>query len=246
MSGPMLSVAREVKDGIALEVKNMNAGYGKLQVLFNISFIVPSKSFVALIGRNGAGKTTLLKTIAGFIKPYNGRIIYKGIDITDLSPYKRAQMGILYLRQDKRIFDNLSVKECLDIVAYAFKKSKSDIEKILEIFPRLKERINSKSMFLSGGERQMLLLAQGLLSGAEILMIDEPTEGLAAGVVKELEKVFVSLKEEARRTIIVAEQNIQLVRRLADIVIVLAEGKIIDIIKDRDSIENLDPSKYRI
>jgi ABC-type branched-subunit amino acid transport system ATPase component len=155
-------------------------------------------------------------------------------------------MGILYLRQDKRIFDNLSVKECLDIVAYAFKKSKSDIEKILEIFPRLKERINSKSMFLSGGERQMLLLAQGLLSGAEILMIDEPTEGLAAGVVKELEKVFVSLKEEARRTIIVAEQNIQLVRRLADIVIVLAEGKIIDIIKDRDSIENLDPSKYRI
>jgi branched-chain amino acid transport system ATP-binding protein len=229
-----------------ITIENVNAGYGSLQVLFNISFAVPDKSFVAIVGRNGAGKTTLLKTIAGFIKPYSGRIIYKNNDITNLPPYKRARMGLVYLRQDKRIFDNLTARECLEIIAYSFNKNKSDIEKVLEHFPRLKERIDSKSKFLSGGERQMLLLAQGLLSGAEILMIDEPTEGLAAGVIRELLKVFIELKKEAQKTIIVVEQNVQMVRMLADIVIVLAEGKIIDIIEDRNNIENLDLSKYKI
>jgi ABC-type branched-subunit amino acid transport system ATPase component len=229
-----------------ITIENVNAGYGSLQVLFNISFAVPDKSFVAIVGRNGAGKTTLLKTIAGFIKPYSGRIIYKNNDITNLPPYKRARMGLVYLRQDKRIFDNLTARECLEITAYSFNKNKSDIEKVLEHFPRLKERIDSKSKFLSGGERQMLLLAQGLFSGAEILMIDEPTEGLAAGVIRELLKVFIELKKEAQKTIIVVEQNVQMVRMLADIVIVLAEGKIIDIIEDRNNIENLDLSKYKI
>jgi ABC-type branched-subunit amino acid transport system ATPase component len=229
-----------------ITIENVNAGYGSLQVLFNISFAVPDKSFVAIVGRNGAGKTTLLKTIAGFIKPYSGRIIYKNNDITNLPPYKRARMGLVYLRQDKRIFDNLTARECLEITAYSFNKNKSDIEKVLEHFPRLKERIDSKSKFLSGGERQMLLLAQGLLSGAEILMIDEPTEGLAAGVIRELLKVFIELKKEAQKTIIVVEQNVQMVRMLADIVIVLAEGKIFDIIEDRNNIENLDLSKYKI
>jgi ABC-type branched-subunit amino acid transport system ATPase component len=155
-------------------------------------------------------------------------------------------MGLVYLRQDKRIFDNLTARDCLEIIAYSFNKNKSDIEKVLEHFPRLKERIDSKSKFLSGGERQMLLLAQGLLAGAEILMIDEPTEGLAAGVIRELSKVFIELKKEAQKTIIVVEQNAQMVRMLADIVIVLAEGKIIDIIEDRNNIENLDLSKYKI
>ena len=229
-----------------ITIENVNAGYGSLQVLFNISFAIPDKSFVAIVGRNGAGKTTLLKTISGFIKPYSGRIIYKNNDITNLPPYKRARMGLVYLRQDKRIFDNLTARECLEITAYSFNKNKSDMEKVLEHFPRLKERIDSKSKFLSGGERQMLLLAQGLLSGAEILMIDEPTEGLAAGVIRELSKVFIELKKEAQKTIIVVEQNVQLVRMLADIVIVLAEGKIIDIIEDRNNIENLDLSKYKI
>jgi len=229
-----------------ITIENVNAGYGSLQVLFNISFAIPDKSFVAIVGRNGAGKTTLLKTISGFIKPYSGRIIYKNNDITNLPPYKRARMGLVYLRQDKRIFDNLTARECLEITAYSFNKNKSDMEKVLEHFPRLKERIDSKSKFLSGGERQMLLLAQGLLAGAEILMIDEPTEGLAAGVIRELSKVFIELKKEAQKTIIVVEQNVQLVRMLADIVIVLAEGKIIDIIEDRNNIENLDLSKYKI
>jgi ABC-type branched-subunit amino acid transport system ATPase component len=229
-----------------ITIENVNAGYGSLQVLFNISFAIPEKSFVAIVGRNGAGKTTLLKTISGFIKPYSGRIIYKNNDITNLPPYKRARMGLVYLRQDKRIFDNLTARECLEIIAYSFNKNKSDIEKVLEHFPRLKERIDSKSKFLSGGERQMLLLAQGLLAGAEILMIDEPTEGLAAGVIRELSKVFIELKKEAQKTIIVVEQNAQMVRMLADIVIVLAEGKIIDIIEDRNNIENLDLSKYKI
>ncbi|MDT7891381.1 MAG: ABC transporter ATP-binding protein [Thermoproteota archaeon] len=234
------------RDNSIISLDNVNAGYGSLQVLFNISFGIPDRSFVAIVGRNGAGKTTLLKTISGFIKPYSGKIIYKGDDITNLPPYKRAQMGLVYLRQDKRIFDNLTTKECLEITAYAFNKSKNDIEKVLEHFPRLKERIDSKSKFLSGGERQMLLLAQGLLSGAEILMIDEPSEGLAAGIIRELSKVFIELKKEAQKTIIVVEQNVQLVRMLADIVIVLAEGKIIDIIEDRSSIENLDLGKYKI
>jgi branched-chain amino acid transport system ATP-binding protein len=172
--------------------------------------------------------------------------MYKGKDITYLPPYKRAQLGLIYLRQDKRIFDNLTVRECLELTAHSFKRGKDDIEKVLNIFPRLRERINSKSKFLSGGERQMLLLAQGLLSGAEVLMVDEPTEGLAQVIIRELLKVFTDLKSEAQRTIIVVEQNLQLVKKLADIVIVLAEGKIVDIIKDRNIIENLDLSKYKI
>jgi len=227
-------------------VRDINAGYDSLQVLFNISFTVASRSLAVIVGRNGAGKTTLLKTIAGFIKPYSGRIIYKGIDVTYLPPYIRAKLGIIYLRQDKKIFDNLTVRECLELVAYSFKKNRNDIENILDIFPRLRERINSKSKFLSGGERQMLLLAQGLLSGAEVLMVDEPTEGLAVSIVRELINTFTNLKREGKRTIIIVEQNIQLVRKLADIVIVLGEGKVIDVIRDRNDIENLDLSKYKI
>uniref|UniRef100_A0A7C5TG61 ATP-binding cassette domain-containing protein n=1 Tax=Ignisphaera aggregans TaxID=334771 RepID=A0A7C5TG61_9CREN len=229
-----------------LMVRDINAGYDSLQVLFNISFTVASRSLAVIVGRNGAGKTTLLKTIAGFIKPYSGRIIYKGIDVTYLPPYIRAKLGIIYLRQDKKIFDNLTVRECLELVAYSFKKNRNDIENILDIFPRLRERINSKSKFLSGGERQMLLLAQGLLSGAEVLMVDEPTEGLAVSIVRELINTFTNLKREGKRTIIIVEQNIQLVRKLADIVIVLGEGKVIDVIRDRNDIENLDLSKYKI
>lgn len=229
-----------------LMVRDINAGYDSLQVLFNISFTVASRSLAVIVGRNGAGKTTLLKTIAGFIKPYSGRIIYKGIDVTHLPPYIRAKLGIIYLRQDKKIFDNLTVRECLELVAYSFKKNRNDIENILDIFPRLRERINSKSKFLSGGERQMLLLAQGLLSGAEVLMVDEPTEGLAVSIVRELINTFTNLKREGKRTIIIVEQNIQLVRKLADIVIVLGEGKVIDVIRDRNDIENLDLSKYKI
>uniref|UniRef100_A0A7J3QE43 ABC transporter ATP-binding protein n=1 Tax=Ignisphaera aggregans TaxID=334771 RepID=A0A7J3QE43_9CREN len=233
-------------DEYTLVVRDINAGYDSLQVLFNISFTVTSKSLAVIVGRNGAGKTTLLKTIAGFIKPYSGRIIYKGIDITHLPPHIRAKLGIIYLRQDKKIFDNLTVRECLELVAYSFKKNRNDIESVLDIFPRLRERINSKSKFLSGGERQMLLLAQGLLSGAEVLMVDEPTEGLAVSIVRELTNIFSNLKREGKRTIIIVEQNIQLVRKLADIVIVLGEGKIIDVIRDRNDIENLDLSKYKI
>jgi len=233
-------------DEYTLMVRDINAGYDSLQVLFNISFTVTSKSLAVIVGRNGAGKTTLLKTIAGFIKPYSGRIIYKGIDVTHLPPHIRAKLGIIYLRQDKKIFDNLTVRECLELVAYSFKKNRNDIESVLDIFPRLRERINSKSKFLSGGERQMLLLAQGLLSGAEVLMVDEPTEGLAVSIVRELTNIFSNLKREGKRTIIIVEQNIQLVRKLADIVIVLGEGKIIDVIRDRNDIENLDLSKYKI
>ncbi|MEM1645577.1 MAG: ABC transporter ATP-binding protein [Ignisphaera sp.] len=229
-----------------LVVEKVNAGYGSLQVLFDITFSVPERSIVAVVGRNGAGKTTLLKTIAGFIKPYSGKILFQGLDITNLPPYKRAKMGVMYLRQDRMIFDNLTVKECLELVTYSFKKSEDDITKVLEIFPRLKERINSKSRHLSGGERQMLLLAQAFLSGASLLMIDEPTEGLAPRVVKEVYDILEFFKREEKRTLIIVEQKIDIVKELADMVLVLAEGKVIDLINNKEDIKRLDLTKYKI
>jgi len=234
------------QDAEILVLENINAGYGSLQVLFNISFRVPRNMFMAVVGRNGAGKTTLLKTIAGFVRPYSGRIIFNGEDITGLPPYKRAKKGLIYIRQDRIIFDNLTVRESLDLVAYSFKKSEDDIQKILEIFPRLKERINSKCRFLSGGERQMLLLAQGILSGAMLLLIDEPTEGLAPSVIRDLYEALQTLKSGKRHTVVLVEQRIDLVKELADIVVVLAEGKIIDIIAKREEISALDLGRYKI
>lgn len=229
-----------------LVVEKVNAGYGSLQVLFDITFSVIERSIVAVIGRNGAGKTTLLKTIAGFIKPYSGRILFQGLDITNLPPHKRAKMGIMYLRQDRMIFDNLTVKECLELVAYSFKKSEDGITRVLEIFPRLKERINSKSKHLSGGERQMLLLAQAFLSGVSLFMIDEPTEGLAPRVVKEVYDILEFFKREEKRTLIIVEQKIDIVKELADTILVLAEGKIIDLINNKEDIKRLDLTKYKI
>lgn len=227
-------------------MENINAGYGPLQVLFNITFFVPEKHIIAIVGRNGAGKTTLLKTIAGYIKPYSGKIVFQGIDITHLPPYRRAKMGLMYLRQDRILFDNLTVKESLELVAYSFRKSEKDITKVLDIFPRLKERIENKCKCLSGGERQMLLLAQGFLSEVPLLMIDEPTEGLAPKIVREVYDILKLFRDEGRRTLIIVEQKMDVVRELADIVIVLAEGKIVDVISNKEEVMKLDLSKYKI
>lgn len=229
-----------------LELKNIDAGYGKLQVLYDISLAIPPKSTTIIVGRNGAGKTTLLKTIAGFIKPYRGRVIFDGMDITGIPPYKRARLGIVYLRQDKRIFDNLTVNTCLKLVAYVFKKSPDDIEKVLDLFPRLRERLNSKARFLSGGERQMLLLAQGLLASPKLLLIDEPTEGLSPAVVQLLTETLLQIKEEGKISMVLAEQNIDVAKTLADQIVVLSEGKILDKVTERTQIQDLNLSRYKI
>lgn len=206
-----------------LEVTDVDVYYGEVKVLTDISLKMERGEVVGIIGRNGAGKTTLLKTIAGFLKPSKGSIKFGGKDITRLPPHETARLGIRYVRQDKRVFTKLTVKENLELAAYA--TGDWDLDRVLNIFPRLKRLLNNKAGGLSGGERQMLLIAQALLGKPALLLMDEPTEGLAAFVITELTNVLEMLKNEGQSMIIV-EQNLPVATRISDRIYVLKEGRI--------------------
>lgn len=208
-----------------LEVRNVTSGYKDATVIFDISFDVLEGTVTAIVGRNGAGKTTLLKTIAGFVRQSKGEVIFDGKDVTRVPPHERASAGLKYVRQDKRVFGDLTVGENLELAAYP-RKDYDSIPRALEIFPKLKGFVGSKAGTLSGGERQMLLLSQGLLGNAKILLLDEPTEGLAPVVIKELERSFGIFKE-LNKTIVLVEQNLGVVRSFADQVYAMKEGRMV-------------------
>jgi ABC-type branched-subunit amino acid transport system ATPase component len=206
-----------------LEVTDVDVYYGEVKVLTDISLKMERGEVVGIIGRNGAGKTTLLKTIAGFLRPAKGSIKFFGKDITRLPSHETARLGIRYVRQDKKVFTKLTVKENLELAAYA--TGDWDLDRVLNIFPRLKRLLNNKAGGLSGGERQMLLIAQALLGKPALLLMDEPTEGLAALVITELTNVLEMLKNEGQSMIIV-EQNLPVATRISDRIYVLKEGRI--------------------
>jgi len=206
-----------------LQLKDVNVAYGPAKVLHDISFQLLSGEQVFMVGRNGAGKTTLLKTIAGFLTPFKGSILYEGKEITGLPPEKISSLGIRYIFQDKRVFTKLTVRENIEIAAYPTREKLSDaIEKIVSLYPKLKGFLNMKAGSLSGGQRQILLIGRALIGDPRILLIDEPTEGLAAGIISDIFQLLCAMK--GKTSMLIVEQNIPVVTRLADRVCIMKEG----------------------
>jgi ABC-type branched-subunit amino acid transport system ATPase component len=216
-----------------LTVKGLNVSYGESKVLFNIDLSVRRRQVVACVGRNGAGKSTLLKSIAGFIRPLAGSIASDHVSLVGRKSYDIARMGIKYVPQDKKVFSDLTVRENLELGSYATKDYNWD--RVTDYFPKLKQLMHRKAGFLSGGERQMLMIGRALLGSPKLLLIDEPTEGLAPSIVTNLREVFGELSRNT--ALVIVEQNLPLVCAISSKVYALKEGRIVAELSDPDSIK---------
>ncbi len=215
-----------------LQVSGLNVAYGESKVLFGVNLTVRAGEVVACVGRNGAGKTTLLRTIAGFLKPTTGSIASGDLNLVGRAAYAIAGLGIKYVPQDKKVFSDLTVRENLELGSYA--TGDYDWEPSLGYFPKLRQLMDRKAGYLSGGERQMLMIGRAILGRPKLLLVDEPTEGLAPSIVSQLREVF---RELSRKTaLVIVEQNLPLVCAIADRVYALNEGRVMAELADRASI----------
>ncbi|MBW1931131.1 MAG: ABC transporter ATP-binding protein [Deltaproteobacteria bacterium] len=214
---------------LLLEVKSLDVCYQEKQVVFGALLHVQVGEFVALIGHNGAGKTTLLKAICGFLKPSNGEVIYKGKNITGLSPAVNVKEGLCFVQQEKSIFPNLSVLENLQLAAYAVEKTSGlneRLEKVYSLFPVLKDREKQLADTLSGGQQKQLAVGMAILMQPELLLLDEPTLGLSPNLVKDLGGVLEEISKMGT-AILLVEQNVKMAISLAERVYVMRTGQII-------------------
>ncbi len=224
-----------------LELTGINAYYDKSHVLQNVSINVEKGEVVALLGRNGSGRSTTLKTIMGLVMAKSGTIKFHGKDITNHTPFSLAQAGIAFVPEDRRIFPNLTVGENLRLAALAGRKGLWNEKRIYEYFQVLGER-KDKPAKLSGGEQQMLAIARALIANPEIILLDEPMEGLAPLIARNVEEVVKNIKAEGN-TILLVEQNAQVAMSLSDRGYVLASGRVmgegtIDVLKaDEDMMQ---------
>jgi len=212
-----------------LDVKNISVAYGSIRALWDISLNVREKEIVSMIGANGAGKTTTLKTIAGLLKPLSGEIIFNGVKIHDEPPNKRVEMGISYVPEGRRIFSSLSVIENLRMGAYtkrAREKFYDTLEWVYQLFPKLRERSDQIAGSLSGGEQQMLAIARALMSRPKLLMLDEPSLGLAPTVIRSLIKAIENLNKEGV-TILLVEQNVYYALKVSHRAYIIEKGKVV-------------------
>jgi branched-chain amino acid transport system ATP-binding protein len=209
-----------------LEVEGLNSYYGDSHILFDVSLHVARNEVVALLGRNGAGKSTTLKSLVGAVRPRSGRINLDGTPIQTLPPHAIAGLGLQLVPEERRIFGSLSVEENL-VLAGLTAKSRWPVERVWATFPRLEERRKSRGTDLSGGEQQMLAIARALVRNPKIILLDEPFEGLAPIIVRDLLATCRSLAE-AGQTILLVEQNISAATSLADRIYVLNNGHIVE------------------
>ena len=216
---------------ILLKVEDLNTFYGASHVLQGISLNVAEGELVALLGRNGMGKSTTLKTIMGLVKSKSGSVVFEGRDITGYPPYKAAQAGVGYVPEDRRIFPELSVLDNLFLGIKGGKIRNPDdpkvwtIERIFSHFPKLKERTNQKGKFLSGGEQQMLAIGRSLMGNPRLLLVDEPTEGLAPLMVQEVRNVLEEINK-AGVSILLVEHNLKVALSLASRVYLMGKAHI--------------------
>lgn len=211
-----------------LEVKDLEVYYGAIHAVKGISLRVEDGQIVTLIGSNGAGKSTTLHTISGLIKPRSGNILFDGTDITGTPAHKIVASGLVQVPEGRHVFANMSVMENLDMGAY-LRKDKDGIEKdkkrVFELFPRLFERKNQLSGTLSGGEQQMLAMGRALMERPRVLLLDEPSMGLAPLLVKEIFSIIKTINEEGT-TVLLVEQNANMALSIADYAYVLETGRI--------------------
>ncbi len=209
-----------------LRVQDVYTAYGLSQVLFGVSLEVARGECVCLLGRNGVGKTTTMRSIMGLTPPTRGRVEWKGRDVTRRAPYEVAKLGIGFVPEDRRIFADLTVWENLDVATRRAPAAGGfTLERVYELFPNLAELRDRQGGFLSGGEQQMLTIARTLMGNPELLLLDEPSEGLAPLVVEHLGEQISRLKREGL-TILLAEQNVDFSLELADRVYVLEKGTV--------------------
>ena len=209
---------------MALEVEGVHTYYGESHVLQGISLRVDRGEVLAILGRNGMGKTTLIRTIVGFTPPREGRVLYEGTEITRLPPFRMVALGMALVPQGRRVFPSLSVRENLDVARRG--EGRWTLEQVYALFPRLGERAGNRANKLSGGEQQMLAIGRALMSNPDMLLMDEPTEGLAPLLVREVGRVIGELKRSGL-SILLVEQNLALALSVADRVHVLSRGQIV-------------------
>ena len=212
-----------------LEIKSLDSGYGFLQVLWDVSFYVEEGEFVALIGPNGAGKSTTLKTISGLLEPQGGDILFAGDAINGLEGHLVCRKGIAYISEELNLFVNMTVKENLEMGAFMIKdsaKQAENLEFVYELFPRLYEREAQFAGTLSGGERKMLAIGRGMMSGPSLLLVDEPSLGLAPMLTNEVFKALKALNARGT-TILLVEQNVNKTLKNTSRAYILEKGKIV-------------------
>jgi branched-chain amino acid transport system ATP-binding protein len=210
-----------------LSLENVSVSYGKTEALHNVSLQIKEGEVVALLGANGAGKTTLLNMISGFLKPDEGRIKLKGVEIHGNKPYSIFRQGIVQVSQARDLFTAMTVKENLELGAVISKDDfSSDLIQVLNYFPRLHERQNQRVGTLSGGEQQMVAIGRALMGRPKVLLLDEPSGGLAPRFVSEIARIMRTLKEK-KSTMLIVEQNIALALNVADRFYIVRDGHVV-------------------
>jgi len=212
----------------ALEVSDLYTAYGLSQILFGVSLSVEKGECVALLGRNGVGKTTTLRSIMGLTVPYRGRVRYNGVDITGRPAYQVAKLGLGFVPEERRIFPDLTVRQNLEVArkpAISAHTREWTVEAVFESFPALADLAGRKGGYLSGGEQQMLTIGRTLMGNPDLLLLDEPSEGLAPLIVRDLGRQIGRLKEQGL-TILLCEQNAKFATRLSDRAYILEKGHV--------------------
>ena len=220
-----------------LAVRELNAWYGESHVLHGVNFDVPAGEVVTLLGRNGAGKTTTLRSIMGIVPRREGSIAFEGGEIIGLASNRIAQRGIAYCPEERGIFASLDVEENL-LLPPIVREGGLSVEQIFELFPHLKERLHSQGTKLSGGEQQMLAIGRILRTGARLLLLDEPTEGLAPVIVQQIGRTIAKLKAQGF-TILLVEQNFRFAATVADRHYVMDHGRVVDMIPNTELDANM-------
>jgi len=211
-----------------LELVEVNARYGKTQVLWDVGLAVNQGEIVALVGSNGAGKTTLLKVICGLLSPSSGRVAFLGKTLNGIPPHAVVDLGISHVPEGGRVFPDMSVRENLEMGAYpshAWVRKQETLERVFRVFPLLKERQRQMAKTLSGGERQMLAMGRALMSGPKLCLLDEPSYGLAPLLITEVFRIVRELRDQAV-TVLLIEQNVKHTLETADRAYVLENGRV--------------------
>lgn len=212
-----------------LELNNLTVGYGQTPVLFNVDMTINKGEIVCLLGRNGVGKTTLLRSVIGLNKPTSGNILFDSTDITKVPTYQRTRKGIAYIPQGREIIPYLSV---LDNLKLGFSASRTKVKKIpneiYDFFPMLKQHSSRQGGLLSGGQQQQLAIARGLMCKPQLMLLDEPTEGIQPSIVQEIEDTLRKINYEMGITVMVVEQKIEFARKLAQKFFIMQKGEIVN------------------
>jgi urea transport system ATP-binding protein len=210
-----------------LQVDRLNVAYGSTQVLFDVSFGIEKGDLLCVMGRNGVGKSTLLKTVVGVLNPRAGSIRWRGRDLKGMAAYDRVKLGIAYVPQGHETFPQLSVHENLKVVVDACGGKRSVIDDVIDLFPRLRPILKRPAGLLSGGQKQQLGVARALVTNPQLLVLDEPTEGLQPSIVHEMEEMIQRLHRERGLSILLAEQYFEFAMRVADRYVVLDAGEVV-------------------